>query len=145
MVTGIFCIGVSLSVAQGQSQAQSQLFKISDLNSRCGTGAATTVPPGRDHEIANLTINYPDGIVTDGFRILDGNQQRLVRWSEITSLQMEALVGDGERDKYVRCSVQFSDATRQTLHCLDGIVLGNTSSGVYKKPLDQVTTLIPPK
>ena len=128
MVACLFCLGACLSVAE----AQIQLFQLSDVNSR-------------DYKIADLTIRYSDGRVTDGFRILAGKQQKLVPWSEITSLEIGAPVGSGTPNKYVQCSVQFSDGTRQTVYCIDGIVLGKTRNGDYKKRLDQVTALIPRK
>lgn len=124
----LFCLGACFSV----SEAQIKLFQLSDVNSR-------------DYKIANLAIKYSDGRVTDGFRVLDGNQQKLVLWSDINSLEIGTLVGDSMPDKYVQCSVEFSDATRRSLNCIDGIVLGKTRNGDYKKPLDQVTALIPLK
>lgn len=120
------CLGACFSLAE----AQVKLFQISDVDSR-------------DYKIGNLTIRYPDRSVAEGFRIVDGTQQKLVLWSEITSLEIGTLVGQTTSGKYVQCSVQFSDATTKNLHCIDGIVLGKTRNGDYKRPLSQVTALIP--
>ena len=127
-VACLFCLGACLGVVE----AQNRLFHLSDVASR-------------DFTIGNLTIQYSDGIVTDGFRILYGNQARLVPWSAVTSLEIKAQVGDGTSNQYVECSVQLSDGTKHKLSCIDGIVLGKTRRGDYKKPLDQVTALIPLK
>jgi hypothetical protein len=137
IMAGLLCFGVWLS----EAEAQNHVFQISDVSSRCGV--RTSGMPKRNHKIANLAIEYSDGRVTDGFRVLDGNKQKLVRWSEITSLEIGSPVGGGTPNKYVQCSVQFSDNSRQNLSCVDGIVLGKTINGDYKKPLGQVAGLIP--
>ena len=128
--TLLSCLFLALSLSA--AEAQTILFQISDASSR-------------DYKIANLTIKYSDGKVTDGFRVIEENNQKLVRWSEITSLEIGTVVGDGTATKYVECSVEFSDATTRNLHCIDGMVSGKTRNGDYKKPLHQVKALLPQK
>jgi hypothetical protein len=128
MLSGLFGCAIFLGIAE----AQNRMFQLADVNSR-------------DYKIVNLTIEYSDGRVADGVRIRDGDQWRVVQWSTITSLEIGTAIEYSASNTYVQCSIQLSDGTKHDYSCVDGIVLGRTRRGDYRKPLDQVTALLPIK
>ena len=129
--TTVACL-VFLGACLGVAEARNQIFHFTDVNSN-------------DYKITDLVIQYSDERVTEGFRVLDRNQPKLLRWSAITSLKIGAQVGDGTPDKHLECSVQLSDGTNLSLFCIDGIVLGQTRNGDYKRPLNELIELRPLK
>jgi hypothetical protein len=134
-LSGLFGFAIFLGMAEAQNrmaQAQNRMFHIEDAESR-------------DYNIVNLTIEYSDGRVADGVRVREGDQWKVVLWSTITSLEIGTVVEYGTPNSYVQCSIQLSDGTKHNFSCVDGMVLGTTRRGTYKKPLDQVAALLPLK
>lgn len=122
-----FCIfGACLSWAG----TKNQIFHLIDVNSR-------------DYKITDLVIEYSDSRVSEGFRIMQENQPKLLLWSAITSVKIETSGEGGTPRKYVNCSVELVSGGTLSLSCLNGTVLGVTRNGDYKKPLDEIIELRP--
>jgi hypothetical protein len=96
----------------------------------------------KDYRLVNVALDYAGQRTTQGFLVFEGNQPRLLEWASITSLEIGGSV-DGTPGK-LSCTIQHPDGAKQAFACVDGVVLGRSRNGEYRKPLNQVTKIIPP-
>jgi hypothetical protein len=124
------CFAVCFAAGSIMAGGSNRLFQLSDHRSR-------------DYKVANLTIDYSDGVTADGFRILYGNQPKFILWSTVAALEIQAPPSNGAAATYVDCSARLLDGTRQKLTCLNGTIHGQTRNGEYSNVLSDVIQLVP--